>query len=101
MPEIIDITPVSSHTTGESEPLRHERAPEPEGRLATGLANLKRRLLIMGFVFGVVAAVAIVVSVGLLIFFALLTAAALLTAWMFVRGLLGKQPPSAGLPNRR
>ena len=91
MPDIIDVTPVSSHTSGESEPVH---PPQPEGRVATGIATLKRRLLVMAIVLGVIAAVVVVMSVGLLLFFALAAAAAALSVWMYVRSVFGRRPPA-------
>lgn len=79
MPEIIDITPVSSHTSSAPPPM------EPPSRWAESKARLRARFIALGVTLALVAIVVIVASVGLIVFFTLLGISALLALRLLIR----------------
>lgn len=93
MPTIIDVTPVSSHTS--TEPPKAS-----EGRVEVAMARLKFRLRVMAFVVITAAAVAGLLAIGLVIFVVLVGTAAALAVAMFLRRLFAGRP-GVGLQPRR
>ena len=96
MRTVIDITPVSSRTTGPA-----EDQPAPPSRWEVAKARLKVRLMVMAFVLSVVAVVAVIATIGILVLLVVLGTAAVLAAVAFFRSLFGGGRPAAGPPARR
>lgn len=95
MRTVIDVTPVSSRTTGPA-----EDQPAPPTRRQIAWARLKLRFMVFAFLVTVAAVVALIASIGFLIFLAVLGTAAVLAAARFVQRAFGGGPV-AGPPARR
>ncbi|MBO9531476.1 MAG: hypothetical protein J7513_00680 [Solirubrobacteraceae bacterium] len=95
MRTVIDVTPVSSRTTGPA-----EDQPAPPTRWEIAKARLKLRLMVFAFVVTVAAIVALIATIGFFILLVLVGTAAVVAVAGWVRSLFGGKP-AAGPPARR